>query len=535
MLRITQLKLSVLHEPEDLPKKIASRLRVPRGAIRHFYVERRAVDARKKPELFYVYTIVVSLDREKNYLKRSLPAGVQIYDPVVYHFPYEAPSDSFQRPVIVGCGPAGLFCGLMLAKHGFRPVLLERGEEVSVRKQKTAEFWKTGKLDPESNVQFGEGGAGTFSDGKLYTGVHDASGRGREVLRLFTEAGASEDILYEAHAHIGTDQLEKIVPALRQMIEAFGGNVFFRSKAVNLLLKNGRVCGVRTEDGRTFETGAVVLAIGHSARDTFRMLHAAGIPMEAKPFAVGLRVQHRQDMINEVQYGSKAPEIVGAAPYSLRFRTAEGRSVYSFCMCPGGQVINASSAPGYLAVNGMSMHARNSGYANSAVVAAVSPDDCGGCIPEGTEDLWRGLRFQEELEKKAWIFGEGSIPTQRFEDFVRSQEGKEGRMSPCVCGQIRYANVRELLPARFSDAVLEGMNGFSRSVPGFNDPEVLLYGVETRTSSPVRILRNENLRSAVDGLFPCGEGAGYAGGITSAAMDGLAAAEAVAASVCLKF
>lgn len=528
MLRITQIRLPAEHDPEALPKKIASRLRLPVSALQNWSIERRAVDARKKNQICYVYTAVVSVQHEQKLLGRRLPAGVSAYQPAIYTFPCEAPDRLRVRPVIVGLGPAGLFCARTLAAHGFRPIVLERGDRVEERTRKVNAFWNGGELDPESNVQFGEGGAGTFSDGKLYTGVHDEYGRNQEVMRLFVQAGAPESIRYDAHAHIGTDQLKAIVSNLRKEIEQLGGEVHFRTKVSSLRVEGDRVTGVATEDGRIFESPAVILAIGHSSRDTFRMLREKEIPMEAKPFAVGIRIQHDQGLITAAQYGTEAPEILGPAAYKLHGRTAAGRPVYSFCMCPGGYIVNAASEAGGIAVNGMSEQARDSGYANSAIVAAVDPEECSAFLENAGDPVFSGMLFQQKLERAAYRIAGGRIPVQTFGNFCREQNRTEAEARLCCRGKWEFADVRSLLPEFAAASLEEGIHLFGKTITGFDDPGVLLAGVETRTSSPLRILRDAHMESAVQGLFPCGEGAGYAGGITSAAMDGLRTAEAVA-------
>ena len=533
MLRITQIKLPVGHEPQALSAEIAKKLRVSESALKSWSVEKRSVDARKKPSLYYVYTVLASLEQEKRILKKSSLSCVSEYNPVVYRFPFRAPDKLTVRPLVVGLGPAGLFYAWMLARNGFRPIVLERGDEVAQRREKVQRFWQDGVLDPESNVQFGEGGAGTFSDGKLYTGVHDPTGRNHEVLQRFVDAGAPESILYDAHAHLGTDQLTGIVRTLRRQITEMGGEVHFRSRMESLLCREQRVTGVRTADGRQFDSTAVVLAIGHSARDTFRMLAESHIPMEPKAFAIGVRVQHEQELITRTQYGEQAPPELGAAAYKLHTKTQKGRAVYTFCMCPGGYILNASSSEEMLAVNGMSNQDRSSGYANSAVVAAVLPEECRDYL-KTEESLLAGMYFQELLEKRAWHCADGRIPVQRFSDFSKAgsclpAHPAGGRF--CSKGDWQFADVRSILPSFTAQSIEEGMHRFGKTIPGFDDGNTLLAGVETRTSSPLRILRGERLESSVSGLYPCGEGAGYAGGITSAAIDGIRTAEAVAAAL----
>ena len=528
MLRVTQIRLPVGHDPEALLKKTASKLRLPVSALQNWTVERRAVDARKKTQIQYVYTVIVSVQNEKKLIGRKLPSGIDIYRPVSYSFPYAAPDGLRERPVIVGLGPAGLFCAWTLAAHGFRPIVLERGDAVEERHRKVQAFWNGEGLDPDSNVQFGEGGAGTFSDGKLYTGVHDQYGRNHEVMRLFVQAGAPESILYDAHAHIGTDHLRTIVSNLRREITQMGGEVHFRTKVESLQMEAGRVTGVVTEDGTVYESPAVILAIGHSARDTFRMLREKKVPMEAKPFAVGVRVQHDQTLITRAQYGADAPAELGAAAYKLHGRTKSGRPVYSFCMCPGGYIVNASSEAGGLVVNGMSDQARDSGYANSAIVAAVDPAECSSFADSVPDSVFAGMYFQEKLERNAYRIAGGHIPVQCFGNFCREADRPESTGMLCSKGKWQFADVRSLLPDYTAASLEEGIHLFGRTIAGFDDRSVLLAGVETRTSSPVRILRDGQLESEIRGLFPCGEGAGYAGGITSAAIDGLRTAEAVA-------
>lgn len=529
MIRISQLKLPVGHSQADLMKKTAGALRISDRDIHRIRTVRRSIDARDRDNICYVYTVDAEVPGEKKILSRCRGrANVQQAPQIRYHFPASGEQSSSGPPVIIGSGPAGLFCAWMLARHGYRPIVLERGEAADVRRKKIQKFWNGGALDSGTNVQFGEGGAGTFSDGKLNTGVHDRSGRNQEVLRLFVKAGAPEDILWDAKPHVGTDLLVNIVRNLRAQIESFGGTVEFRSKVTGFQISGGRVSGVITENGRQYRSDAVVLATGHSARDTFLALSELGVRMEPKPFAVGLRVQHPQQLINNALYGPDAPEELGAAPYKLTHRAADGRGIYSFCMCPGGYIVNASSEEGRLAVNGMSLHDRASGWANSAVVAAVHPEDYMAYQRTGIAPCLNGMNFQRDLEEKAFRAGAGRIPVQCLGDFRNGKTGGISSWEPCTKGAYQYGDVRGILPSQLAADISDSMTSFGRIITGFDDPDTILAGVESRTSSPVRILRGENLESPLEGLYPCGEGAGYAGGITSAAIDGIKVAEKIA-------
>ncbi|MDO4623277.1 MAG: NAD(P)-binding protein [Eubacteriales bacterium] len=528
MIQLSQLKLPVEHSEQELQDKIIKELRIRREDLKRFRILKRSIDAREKPKLYYVYSLAAEISGEKKVLGNPRIRNVSAYREPKYQFPDPGSRSLKHRPVIIGSGPAGLFCAWILAKKGYRPILLERGEKASERQKTVAHFWNTGLLDTESNVQFGEGGAGTFSDGKLNTGVKDKFGRNHEVLRILVQAGAPEKILYDAKPHLGTDLLVQIVEKLREQIISWGGSVYFRTKVTGLLTDSDQITGVKTEDGRVFLSETVVLAIGHSARDTFAMLSGAGIEMQQKSFAVGVRVEHPQSMINEKMYGTADPGNLGAAPYKLTRTLGNGRGVYSFCMCPGGYVVNASSEKEMLAVNGMSYHDRASAHANSAIIVTVTPEDYAAYAQEGISPVLNGMLFQRHLEKMAYRTGEGCIPVQRFEDFQKNRAGGPGLYEPVNKGMYRYANVREIFPASLAASLDEGIVGFDRSIHGYSDPEAILSGVESRTSSPVRIVRDEHLQSNLRGLYPCGEGAGYAGGITSAAMDGLKVAEAIA-------
>lgn len=540
MIRITQLKLPVEHGPEELKRKAARLLKVRPEEIREIYVRRQSLDARKKPELFYSYTLdiemapekragkdtgktVLSKKKENALIHKAKSSQVTAAKENRYRF-VETGKQSFHHPpVIVGAGPAGLFCGWMLARHGYCPVILERGEDVDTRKRKVDRFWETGCLDECSHVQFGEGGAGTFSDGKLNTLVKDTQGRNRLVLEIFHQMGADETVLYQHKPHIGTDVLGSIVKAMREEILRQGGHIRFGCQVTDLVIKDGRVCAVRTGQGETVAAEAVVLAVGHSARDTFFMLEQKGIPLSPKAFAVGLRIQHSQSMINLSQYGREDAGSLGAADYKVTAKTAGGRGVYSFCMCPGGYVINASSETGRLAVNGMSYHARAGVNANSALVVTVTPEDFPGHSPLA------GVVFQQQLEEAAYRAAGGKIPLQLYEDFRAGRMSRQlGDIKPQMKGAWELADCRQILPEVLNGALLEAMESFGRTIRGFDRGDALLAGVESRTSSPVRIWRDQSMESQIKGIYPCGEGAGYAGGITSAAMDGVRAAEAIA-------
>ena len=545
MIQIRQLKLMPGHSDRELTEKAARILRIRPEEIASLRVVRQSIDARKKPEIRLIYTVDVKLvgaREEKVLLSCRKNPDVGPAPEVRYRFPEPGKEILAERPLIIGTGPAGLFCGYLLAKAGYRPLLLERGEDVESRTRRVEEFWKTGVLSADSNVQFGEGGAGTFSDGKLNTLVKDKDGRNTEVLKIFVENGAPEEIRYESRPHVGTDVLSRVVKHMRERILSWGGEVRFSTRVTELVIEGGRVRGVVCENGERIDAGAVVLAIGHSARDTFAMLEKKGIPMEAKSFAVGFRVEHPQELINLSQYAQRRPEALPPASYKLTAKTSEGRGVYSFCMCPGGYVVNASSEPGRLAVNGMSYSGRDGKNANSAIIVSVTPQDYGAGGPLA------GIQFQRMLEERAFRAAGGAVPVQRYADYAGTErengsavaeadgmvrEKRERHVpadfAPAIKGAWKFADLRDILPSSVRKAFLEGMEAFDRIIPGFADDAVCLSGVESRTSSPVRIPRDETLQSSVRGLYPCGEGAGYAGGITSAAMDGMRVAEAIAA------
>lgn len=527
MIRLNQITLPVNHTNEALIQKCYKVLNVSKEDVISLQIVKRSVDARKKPDIVYSYSVDVSCRNEDKILKKCKYKHAEKSTTVPYCFPIPLEGNKKQKIVIVGMGPAGLFCAYMLAKHGFKPIVLERGDDVDTRQKKVQNFWETGKLDVQSNVQFGEGGAGTFSDGKLNTLIKDTFGRNKEVLSIFVEHGAPEHILYDAKPHIGTDILSKVVKSMRERIISWGGEVYFNSQMTKITHKNNRITGVDTLDGRHFDADSVVLALGHSARDTFAYLYELGIPMSAKPFAVGFRVQHPQEMINETQYGVPNHPILDAAAYKLTAKTSLDRGVYSFCMCPGGYVVNASSEEKHLVVNGMSYSGRDSACANSAIIVSVTPKDYGSDHPLA------GVWFQRSLEEKTYKLAEGKIPVQQYGVFKRVVTGKETTEAlndylPCIKGLYDYADLTEILSPEMNQAFVEGMDHFDKILPGFAAKNVWMCGVESRTSSPLRIERDKSMQSTILGLYPCGEGAGYAGGITSAAMDGIRVAEEIA-------
>ncbi|MCR5344307.1 MAG: 5-formyltetrahydrofolate cyclo-ligase [Butyrivibrio sp.] len=543
-----------------LSKKASKLLKIGLSDIDNVIIRKHSIDARKKPEIMDVYVIDVSVNikglSEEKIIKKSGCKSAAVVSEKIYRFPCNRKEDEALkretkgafRPIIIGAGPAGLFCAYELAMAGYCPIVLERGYDIDKRHDAVEAFWKGGKLMPEGNVQFGEGGAGTFSDGKLNTMIKDKNGLGLECLKIFHRYGASEDILFESKPHIGTDVLRTVIKNIRNEIISHGGDFYFETRVTEILINNGKIEGVRCMDGKEFKSDVVVLAIGHSARDTFYALKDQGLNMEPKAFAIGLRVEHEQTLINKSQYGIENPTSLPPSPYKVTARSTDERGVYSFCMCPGGYVVNASSEDGRLCVNGMSYSGRDGKNANSAIVVTIEPSDFGG------DDVLSGVEFQRNLEEKAYKLADGKVPVEYFDDFkcgvdiltkkeagadtseentalINSinEHGKEDRNQPCIKGIWEFAPVHEILPLRINRSIVEGMEHFGRMIEGFDNDEALLSGIESRTSSPVRINRDDNLEAiGIEGLYPSGEGAGYAGGITSAAMDGMKVAERIA-------
>jgi len=524
MIEIRGLKTPIINSIEILEKKIAKKLRLK--YVPEYIILKRSIDARKKTELCYVYQVGVCVDNEKTILKKVNDKDIMLTKRVDYQLTHPGEQILKHHPMVVGSGPAGLFCALILAKMGYQPVVVERGLPVEERMSVVDAFWNDAKLNPECNVQFGEGGAGTFSDGKLNTQVKDKYGRIRFVLEEFVKHGAPEDILYDNKPHVGTNLLVNVVKGIRKEIEELGGAFLFDTKVSDIVVENNQITRVKLLHGgceRWVDTNHVVFAIGHSARDTFEMLYSKQLSMKAKDFAMGVRVEHKASMIQEVMYGTgKEADVLPAAPYKVTHQTTKGRGVYSFCMCPGGYVVNASSEEGHTAVNGMSYSDRRGENSNSAIVVTVRREDY------GNEHPLSGIKFQRQLEHNIFEEGQGKIPVQRFEDFEHGETTTAlGSILPQIKGEYVLGNVARCLPSFMTEAIVEGMHAFEHNIPGFADKDTVISGVESRTSSPIRIHRDEAFQSNVRGIYPCGEGAGYAGGIMSAAMDGMKVAEAI--------
>ncbi len=534
MLRLTELKLPLNHAPEALAPALCTRLDIEPGELIGFTIHKRSHDARKKSAIVLIYQIDFQLANEAAYLARQQGDNKIIPSPDMrYKFVAQAPEGLTERPVVIGTGPCGLMAGLLLAQMGFKPIILERGKAVRERTQDTWGLWRRHTLNPESNVQFGEGGAGTFSDGKLYSQIKDPQFLGRKVMEEFVKAGAPEEILYVSKPHIGTFRLVKMVENMRATITALGGEIRFGSKVDRVLIDTHQVQGVELAGGERIASRHVVLAIGHSARDTFQMLYDAGVYIEAKPFAIGFRVEHPQTLIDRARFGLNAGnEVLGAADYKLVHHCKNGRAAYSFCMCPGGQVVAATSEAGRVVTNGMSQYSRAERNANSALVVNVDPED----FPEDfRKNPLAGIDFQRHWESQAFIAGGSDYcaPAQKVGDFIAGRPSTVlGSVQPSYQPGVRMTDLSSCVPGYVIEALREAIPAFDKQIQGFGLADALLTGVETRTSSPIRIKRGDDLQSLnTRGLYPAGEGAGYAGGILSAGVDGIKVAEAVARAI----
>ena len=535
MIRITEIKLALDHQPSDIIAAIIKKLGINATDVVDYSIFKRGVDARKANAILLAYTLDVTVKGEAKVLtKLKKDPHVKLAPDTSYKFVAHAPAALQQRPIVVGLGPAGLFAALILAQSGFKPLVLERGKAVRERTKDTFNFWRKGELDAESNVQFGEGGAGTFSDGKLYSQIKDPRHYGRKVLQEFVTAGAPEEIHYVSHPHIGTFRLVGMVEKMRETIIALGGEIRFQSKVDDIEVDNNQVQAVVLASGERIATNHLVLAVGHSARDTFEMIHQRGIYIEAKPFSIGFRIEHPQSLIDQARHGPNAQHpILGAADYKLVHHASNGRSVYSFCMCPGGTVVASASEPGCVVTNGMSQYSRNERNANAGIVVGITPEE------DFPGDPLAGMELQRQLERQAYVLGGSSYqaPGQLIGDFLANTPStKFGEVLPSYTPGVHLTNLDKALPEYAISAIREAIPHFAKQIKGFDLADGILTGVETRTSSPIRIKRNDDDLQSINtkGLFPTGEGAGYAGGILSAGVDGIRVAEAVALSMTQK-
>ncbi len=541
MLRITEIKLpienaqSLIHQTDEIKAALLKRLEIVESDLIHFEIFKRGVDARKSHAILYVYSLDVEVKNEEKILaKFRKDAHIKPAPDTSYKFVATTELAPLTRPVIVGFGPAGIFAALILAQAGFKPIVLERGKEVRKRTQDTWGLWRKSTLNPESNVQFGEGGAGTFSDGKLYSQIKDPKHYGRKVIQEFVKAGAPEEIMYVSHPHIGTFRLVGMVEEMRKTITELGGEIRFESRVDDIEIVNNQVQAVVLQTGERLATNHLVLAVGHSARDTFEMVHKRGIYIEAKPFSIGFRIEHPQSIIDKARYGKSYSEDLltklGAADYKLVHHAKNGRSVYSFCMCPGGTVVAAASEPNRVVTNGMSQYSRNERNANAGIVVGITPEQDYPGHPLA------GMELQRQLESQAFIAGGSNYeaPGQLIGDFLQNKPSTQfGEVTPSYKPGVHLTNLASVLPEFAISAIREAIPEFAKQVKGFDLADGVLTGVETRTSSPIRIKRDDDSLESINtkGLYPCGEGAGYAGGILSAGVDGIKVAEAVALSI----
>lgn len=522
MIRVRQVKIRLEEDnSKTIKKKLSHLLSIKEEYITDYKIIKKSLDARNKEAFYYIYELDVNTPKEDYILKKNHSLDIFKSKEEKYQFPKLGNLKMTTRPVIVGSGPAGLFCAYLLALYGYKPLVIERGEDVDTRVKTIEKFWKTGTLNKDSNVQFGEGGAGTFSDGKLNTLSKDKSYRNKKVFEIFVENGADPEIMYIYNPHIGTDALRTVIKNIRNKIISLGGSFSYNTKLTDLKIEDGTLEAIVVNEKETIPCHTLVLAIGHSARDTYHLLAARNIIMTPKPFALGVRIEHNQDMINTSQYG-KYKKYLPPASYKLTYTTTSSRGVYSFCMCPGGFVVNASSEEARLAINGMSNHNRAEENANSALVVTIGPKDYG-------EDLFAGVKYQQKLESLAYKYGNGLVPVQLYGDFLKNEKSTSFKdVKPVHKGATSFANLNDFLPEFVTSSLKEAIPVFAKKIKGYDDPSAILSAIETRTSSPIRICRDDNFESNIKGIYPCGEGAGFAGGITTAAMDGIKIAEEIA-------
>ena len=498
--------------------KIVKMIHINKKDIVTYEIVKKSIDARNKENILYIYTIDIEILNELEVIKKINDDNITLSKKETYISPKKGSLVDRLRPVIIGSGPSGLFVAYILAENGYKPLIIEQGQQISERVKSVQEFWNSGNLNESSNVQFGEGGAGTFSDGKLNTMVKDKLYRGKKVFEIFVECGAPKEILYKYNPHIGTDLLRNVVINMRKKIESFGGEFLFNSKMTDIDVENGKLKGIIIDNRKAIECNNLFLCIGHSARDTFYMLSKKGVLMKNKPFAIGLRIQHFQKDIDKSMFGEKNIGKLEPASYKLTYHTKKGRGVYSFCMCPGGYVIDASSIKEHLVINGMSNYKRDSKYANSAIVVTVNEKDYGS-------NLFDGVKFQIALENLAYNYGNGMIPMQTYKGLKERKVYQIGKVKPMIKGKYKLVDLNKFLPEFVLESIKEAMMNFGKKIKNFDDDDALLYAIESRTSSPITILRNEEGMSNINGIYPCGEGAGYAGGITTSAIDGIKQAE----------
>lgn len=518
MIRVRQIKIEVNQDSIDfLKKKVIEKLRIKNKDIKSFQINKKSIDARKKDRIYYVYEVDLDLIDEEKVLEKNKSKDILKIENKKYEIKVTGTKKLNKQIVIVGSGPAGLFCAYTLASLGYKPLIIERGEPIEDRVKTVEKLFEEGILNKNSNIQFGEGGAGTFSDGKLNTLVKDKENRCKKVFEIFVENGAPEEILYVNKPHIGTDLLRNVIINMRNKIISKGGEFRYNTTLTNLVIKDNKLEKIEVNHKELIDCEVLVLAIGHSARDTFKMLYDNHIVMSPKPFAVGIRIEHPQEMINVSQYGTKYH--LPPADYKLTYNTKDKRGVYSFCMCPGGYVVNASSEENLLAINGMSNHQRNSKNSNSAIVVSVSPKDYGNSI-------FDGIKFQRKLEAKAYEIGNGKIPVQLYGDYKENKVSTGfGEVEPIFKGKYTLANINDIFPEYINNSLKEAIDYYDTKIKGFARSDAIIAGVESRTSSPIRIKRDENFNSNILGIYPIGEGAGYAGGITTSAIDGLKVCE----------